>query len=76
MKTAMREAWTDGRMDDLNHKVNEGFRRVETDVRELRTEMNARFDALQRVLIIGVVALSSAFVAGFAALVGLFATQI
>ena len=72
----MREAWTDERLDDLNAKVDEGFRRVETDVRELRTEMNARFDALQRVLIIGVVALSSAFVAGFAALVGLFATEI
>ncbi len=55
----MREAWTDDRMDDLNHKVDEGFRRVETDIRELRGEMNtrfervdARFDSMQRTLIV------------------------
>jgi len=42
----MREAWTDGRLDDLNHRVDEGFNRVDTDLRELRSEMNARFDAM------------------------------
>jgi hypothetical protein len=40
----MREAWTDERLDDLNAKVDRGFERVDTDIRELRGEMNARFD--------------------------------
>ena len=39
-----REKWTDERLDDLNKKVDEGFARVESDVRGLRTEMDARFD--------------------------------
>lgn len=37
---AMREAWTDDRMDDLNRKVDEGFKRVGNDIRALRGEMN------------------------------------
>ncbi len=49
---AMREAWTDDRLDDLNGKVDDGFRRVETDIRELRGEMNTRFDSMQRTLIV------------------------
>lgn len=42
---AMRESWTDARMDDLNIKVDElgrrvenGFNRVDADLRELRSE--------------------------------------
>lgn len=44
---AMREAWTDDRLDDLNGKVNEGFRRVDADVRALRTETKAEFRSLR-----------------------------
>jgi hypothetical protein len=40
------------------------------------SEMNARFDSLQRVLIQGVLVLSGAFIAGFAAVIGLIATQL
>jgi hypothetical protein len=43
----MREAWTDGRLDDLNHRVEEGFNRVDADLRELRVEMNAEFTAVR-----------------------------
>jgi hypothetical protein len=66
---AMRESWTDERMDDLSHRMDKGFDRVDADVRELRTEMNARFDSLQRTLIQvgGGIA---------AALIGLIATQL
>jgi hypothetical protein len=38
---AMREKWTDERLDDLNHRVTDGFRRVDTDLRELRGDMKA-----------------------------------
>ena len=55
-----REKWTDGRLDDLNKKVDDGFERLGADIRELRAEMNeeframnARFDAQHRNLMAG-----------------------
>ena len=59
-----REKWTDERLDDLNKKVDDGFAdtkaemrggfaRVDTEIRELRHEMNAHFDGLNRTLIGG-----------------------
>jgi hypothetical protein len=62
---SMRQSWTDERLDDLNTRVDDGFRRVDADLREL----NARFDALQRTMLQvggGVIV----------ALVGLIATQL
>lgn len=83
MMEAMREAWTDARMDDLNGKVDElgrrmdkGFNRVDADMRETRAElaavrgeMNARFEAMHRLMI------QTSAVMG-AALIGLIATQL
>ncbi len=42
----VRESWTDERLDDLNHRVEEGFSRVDVDIRDLKTEMSARFDRI------------------------------
>jgi hypothetical protein len=50
----MRESWTDGRMDDLSHRMdqgfdelraemNRGFERVDTEARDLRTDMDRGF---------------------------------
>jgi hypothetical protein len=76
----MREAWTDERLDDLNRHVEEGFRRIDGDLRALRVEtkteltalrgeMSERFDAMQRLMIqVGGVIV--------AALIGLIATQV
>jgi hypothetical protein len=61
----MTHGWTDERLDDLNGRVDLGFKRVDADLRAL----NARFDALQRTMLQvggGVIA----------ALVGLIATQL
>jgi hypothetical protein len=44
----MRQAWTNERLDDLNLKVDDGFRRVDREFCELRGEMNSRFDSMQR----------------------------
>lgn len=41
---AMRESWSDERLDDLNQQVNELGRRVDNGFNSLRAEMNARFD--------------------------------
>jgi hypothetical protein len=77
-----RERWTDERLDDLNAKVDqgfadtkvemrEGFARVDTEIRGLRSEMNARFDALNRNLIAGMIAITAAIIGSNATLVGI-----
>ena len=44
--TVTRSTWTDERLDDLSERVDRGFDRVDADVRELRSEMNSRFDGV------------------------------
>jgi hypothetical protein len=74
-----REKWTDERLDDLNAKVDlgfadtkaemrAGFARVDAELRELRSEMNARFDALNRNFIAGIVAVVVAVIGSNATL--------
>jgi archaellum component FlaC len=46
----MTSRWTDDRMDDLKHQVDELGRRVEAGFAEQRSEMNARFDRLEKSL--------------------------
>jgi len=62
---SVREAWTDERLDDLSKKMDQGFARLDAEMRAL----NGRFDSLQRTLlqIGGVMA---------AGLIGLIATQL
>jgi predicted nuclease with TOPRIM domain len=43
----MTSRWTDDRMDDLKHQVDELGRRMEKGFAEQRKEMNARFDRLE-----------------------------
>ncbi len=61
----VREAWTDERLDDLNHKVDQLARRMDGGFGDL----NSRLDGVQRTMIhlAGVI---------IAALVGLIATQL
>ncbi len=58
-----REKWTDERLDELNKKVDGGFARVDQDIRELRTEINTRFDSMQRAQYAGVIAIVAALIA-------------
>jgi hypothetical protein len=62
---SVRESWTDERLDDLSKKVDQGFARLDADMRAL----NGHFDSLQRTLLqVGGVMT--------AALIGLIATQL
>lgn len=44
---AVRDAWTDARLDDLNHRVDEGFKEVTNEFRALRLEMRTEFAAVR-----------------------------
>jgi len=72
----MRDSWTDERLDDFAVHTDRRFDSLERRMEAGFSEMNARFDSLQRVLIQGVLVLSGAFIAGFAAVIGLIATQL
>ncbi|MGC1851559.1 MAG: hypothetical protein WA687_03865 [Solirubrobacterales bacterium] len=76
---AMRESWTDRRLDDFAAHTNQRFDaidkrfdRVDADIRELRTEMNTRFDAMQRTTIQFGGIMIVALIGLIAAQVGLF----
>ena len=78
----MRESWTDARLDDFRAEVNRRFEKVEGeitelrgDVKELRSEVKSGFEAVNKTMVHGFIGLSAAYIAGFAALVGLVATQ-
>jgi len=71
---AVREAWTDERLDDLSKRVDQGFERVDADIRALRSEVrtgfdrvDARFDSLQRTLIIGCIGFAASLAASVVA---------
>jgi hypothetical protein len=47
MAVMAREEWTDGRLDDLNKKVDDGFMEMRTEFRALRGEMKSEFQAVR-----------------------------
>lgn len=79
----MRESWTDARLDDFRaetarrfDEVDRRFDKVEGEIKDLRVETHLRFDriesridALQRTIIVSNAAI-------FAAVLGIFATQL
>jgi hypothetical protein len=80
---AVREAWTDERLDDLQAEMRRGFDRLHAEIgngkletHTLRGEMNARFnamdarfDAMQRTMIIGFASIVAGVLASTAATV-------
>lgn len=47
MMEAMREHWTDARLDDLNHRVDAGFSEVSREFQTLRLEVRTEFVAIR-----------------------------
>jgi hypothetical protein len=86
----MRESWTDARLDDFRSEVDRRFdgvdkrfdkveaeiRDLRGEVKELRGETKSGFEAMHKTMTNGVLILSGSYIAGFAALVGLVATQL
>jgi len=62
---SMRESWTDERLDDLSDRVDEGFRRIDADIRELRTQLAS----FQRAFMQFSGGMIVTFVVGFAGLI-------
>jgi hypothetical protein len=44
---AVRELWTDERLDDLNHRVDRGFEETKAEFRAVRLEMRTEFAAVR-----------------------------
>jgi hypothetical protein len=66
-----REKWTDGRLDDLNRKVDQGFARMDARFEHLEDRIDAKFDGLTRVLIGSAAAVVAALVGSTATLAGI-----
>lgn len=83
---AMREAWTDERLDDLSRRMDRGFDRVDADLRALNGRLDVMsgrldgfqqaLDALQRTMLQVGVGLIGALLAVMVAVVGLAIAQI
>ena len=78
MAVMEREKWTDERLDDLAGRVDRGFAEVKGEVRDLRAEMNERFnsvdlrfDAMQRTMILGFASIVASVVGGVVAALSL-----
>ena len=53
-----KESWTDDRLDDLNHKVDEGFKDMREEFRAMRSEAGANHrTVIQMVAVLCVTAL-------------------
>jgi hypothetical protein len=47
MAVMARDVWTDERLDDLNKRVDEGFKETREEFRVVRTEMKREFQAIR-----------------------------
>jgi DNA-binding GntR family transcriptional regulator len=67
MEPTTRQAWNDERMDEFAERTEENFREVRAEIKSetqgLRTEMNERFNRLDRRFDILFAALATGFVA-------------
>jgi hypothetical protein len=73
---AMRESWTDARLDDFARHTDHRFDAIERRMETGFGEINDRFDALQRTLLQLGGGLLVALVGLLAALIGLIGTQL
>jgi ribosome assembly protein YihI (activator of Der GTPase) len=68
----VREKWTDERLDDLNKRVDDGFR----EMREGFARIDARLDKMQHLMVQFAIAIIAAMVTLYATTIGLVLTQL
>jgi hypothetical protein len=68
---AMRNAWTDERLDDLNHRVDDGFKEMQEEFRAVRLEVGATYRTLLQVFLGGF----GLMLVGFAGTIATILTQ-
>jgi len=80
---AVRDAWTDPRLDDLNHRVDNGFQEVGNEFRAVRREMQTEFAAVRaenaamhRALLQAVLGGFAVMTVGFAGTIATILTQL
>jgi hypothetical protein len=71
-----RATWTDERLDDLSRRMDNGFSRLDQDLRSVNVRIDAlegridgRFDALQRIILQVGGGMIATFLIGFASLI-------
>jgi hypothetical protein len=60
------DKWTDERLDDLNQKVDEGFREMHEEFRAVRAELGAMSRTVLQVAVGGLITISVGFAATIA----------
>jgi len=71
--------WTEGRLEDLNDKVDRGFDKVDERFEkvDLRLErIDARLDGIQKTMVQAVIGICTAILACFGGMIALVATQL
>lgn len=79
MHVMARESWTDERLDEFAKRIDERFDRVDERFNEVDAKfeqidkrldkIDGRLESMQKTMVFGMIATSSAYIAGFAALV-------
>ncbi|HEX2097307.1 MAG TPA: hypothetical protein VHF50_08070 [Solirubrobacterales bacterium] len=75
---AMRQSWTDERLDDFRAETARRFDEVDRRLHGVELglrDLNHRIDGLQRSLVHGAIAMTSAILVGFGGMAGLIAAQ-
>ncbi len=82
--------WTEGRLDDLNEKVDRGFEKVDQRFNRIDDKVDqgfervdqhfaridARLDGMQKAMVQAVIAMTGGILVGFGGIIGLIATQL
>jgi hypothetical protein len=82
--------WTEGRLDDLNDRVDRGFEKVDQrfnrvddkidrgfeKVDQHLARIDARLDGMQKAMVQAAIAMTAGILVGFGGIIGLIATQL
>jgi hypothetical protein len=82
--------WTEGRLDDLNEKVDRGFEKVDRRFNRIDDKVDrgfekvdlhlaridARLDGMQKAMVQAAITMTAGILVGFGGIIGLIATQL